>query len=210
VKDNTGTLTLSGTNSYTGSTLVNAGVLEVSGSIAGSLVTVSTGATITGAGSILTSLDINGTVAPGSGTGTLSVSGAADFNNGSTFTLEITNGVAFDKLAASSVTLDGTVNLAISLAASPVAGTTYRILDNTGAGAVGGTSGLFTWSGPQGVLTEGEHFYVDGNEFLISYAGGTGNDVVLTAIPEPGSFASLLGGLGTLLGLQRFRRRRAE
>ncbi|MHA3771050.1 autotransporter-associated beta strand repeat-containing protein [Verrucomicrobiota bacterium sgz303538] len=208
VKTNTGKLTLSGTNSYTGSTLVSAGVLEVSGSIGGSLVTVVNGATLTGGGNIVSSLDINGALAPGSGVGTLTASGAADFNDGSSFVLELNSGVSFDKLIASSVTLDGTVNLSITLGGAHVEGTTYRIVDNTGAGAIGGTSGFFTWSGPQGLLTEGEHFYVNGNEFSISYKGGTGNDVVLTAVPEPGSLASLLGGFGTLLGLQRFRRRR--
>ena len=40
-------------------------------------------------------------------------------------------------------------------------------------------------------------------------AADAGNDVTLTAIPEPGSAVSLLGGLGCLVGLQRFRRRRS-
>ena len=43
----------------------------------------------------------------------------------------------------------------------------------------------------------------------VSYVGGASNDIVITGlIPEPSSFASLLAGLGSLLGLQRFRRRR--
>jgi hypothetical protein len=56
-------------------------------------------------------------------------------------------------------------------------------------------------------LTEGEHFFVGGQEFTISYQGGTGNDVVLRAVPEPTAFMSMLGGAGALLGLQRFRRK---
>jgi hypothetical protein len=34
-----------------------------------------------------------------------------------------------------------------------------------------------------------------------------GNDVSLLAIPEPGVLLTLAAGIGTLLGLQRFRRR---
>lgn len=47
-----GTLVLSGVNTYTGATTVNAGTLEVNGSIAaGSAITVANGATLTGTGS---------------------------------------------------------------------------------------------------------------------------------------------------------------
>jgi len=38
----------------------------------------------------------------------------------------------------------------------------------------------------------------------------SGNNLVLTVIPEPGSLSALLGGFGVLLGLQRFRRRRDQ
>ena len=46
--------------------------------------------------------------------------------------------------------------------------------------------------------------------FNINYAGGDGNDVVLTvAVPEPGTAGLLLAATAPLLGLRRFRRRRA-
>ncbi|MGV3532714.1 MAG: beta strand repeat-containing protein [Chthoniobacteraceae bacterium] len=209
-KHNTGTLTLSGANTYSGATLISGGVLEVNGSIAGTLVSVDPGTTLTGAGTISTSLDIDGMLAPGAGFGTLTATGAADFNDGSTFSLDIGVGVASDSLVAGGVTLDGAVNLAINLAATPVPGASFRIIDNTGLGAIGGTSGFFTWAGPEGLLTEGEQFLISGIEFSISYQGGTGNDVVLTAVPEPGSLITLLGGSASLMGLQRFRRPRAR
>lgn len=34
-----------------------------------------------------------------------------------------------------------------------------------------------------------------------------GNDIALIAVPEPGTTLTLLGGIGTLIGLRRFRRR---
>ena len=52
-------------------------------------------------------------------------------------------------------------------------GAQLRIIDNTGAGPV---AGAFTG------LAEGASFSIDGQSFQITYTGGTGNDVVLTAI----------------------------
>ncbi len=51
-------------------------------------------------------------------------------------------------------------------------------------------------------------FYISGNAYYLDYNGGPlGSDVVLIAVPEPGALASLIGGVGMLLGLQRFRRK---
>jgi hypothetical protein len=58
-----------------------------------------------------------------------------------------------------------------------------------------------------------------GDVFKVSYTAnalsdefepGSGQDIavqIFSAVPEPGSFATVLSGLGLLLGLQRFRRR---
>ncbi|MEH6953096.1 autotransporter domain-containing protein (plasmid) [Nitrobacter sp. NHB1] len=70
VKVGTGTLTLAGANIYTGATTVDAGTLNVTGSLAASSpVSVSTGAVLAGTGSV-GSVGINsgGTLAPGDGT----------------------------------------------------------------------------------------------------------------------------------------------
>ncbi|MGB8352334.1 MAG: PEP-CTERM sorting domain-containing protein, partial [Chthoniobacteraceae bacterium] len=54
-------------------------------------------------------------------------------------------------------------------------------------------------------------------EFALSYTGSlgsnstiNGNDIVLTAIPEPGTWGMILGGFGMLIGFQRFRKRSAS
>jgi autotransporter-associated beta strand protein len=209
VKENAGVLILSGNNTYTGATSVNAGTLRVDGSVAATPVNVASGATLAGTGIIGGAVTIDGTVAPGASPGTLTMTAAADFNPNSTFALEIDGPAAFDKLTANGVTLDGSVNLTIDLGYAPAFNTTFLVLDNTSASPIGGTTGRFTWAGPEGSLTEGEHFLVSGQEFTISYQGGTGNDVVLRAVPEPAAFISLLGGIGALVGLQRFRRKGA-
>jgi hypothetical protein len=71
------------------------------------------------------------------------------------------------------VTLGGTLTLNTTGGPFP-AGKTYLIIDNDGNDPIIGTfAGL-----PQGaILTSG------GQAFSISYSGGTGNDLVLTALP---------------------------
>jgi hypothetical protein len=51
-----------------------------------------------------------------------------------------------------------------------------------------------------------ESFLVNGVEMRINYFGRTGNDIVLSAIPEPGTVGALLCGVGSLLSM-RLRRR---
>ena len=56
--------------------------------------------------------------------------------------------------------------------------------------------------------------YVNGQEFAVSYTGNYatnstigGNDVALTAVPEPSTWAMVVGGIGMLGFVQRLRRR---
>ena len=76
IKSGLGTLTLSGTNTYAGSTIAAGGILQISGSVAGDAWSVATG-TIAGAGTIQGSLYNQSVVRPGSGgaPGTLTVNG---------------------------------------------------------------------------------------------------------------------------------------
>ena len=57
--------------------------------------------------------------------------------------------------------------------------------------------------------------YIGGQEYALAYTGnfGTnstigGNDIVLTAIPEPGTWGMIFGGFRMLTGIQRLRKRR--
>ncbi|MCW1885251.1 autotransporter-associated beta strand repeat-containing protein [Luteolibacter flavescens] len=72
-KQGTGTLTIANANTYTGSTYVTAGRLNVNGSLGGTDVTIDPGATLGGTGTIGGMVTIAGTVAPGNPVGTLTL-----------------------------------------------------------------------------------------------------------------------------------------
>jgi subtilase-type serine protease len=74
-KKGTGTLTLSGDNTYTGVTNINAGTLVVQGNIVSKL-TIATNATLSGNGHIGNDVFVSGTLSPGESPGTLSVVGS--------------------------------------------------------------------------------------------------------------------------------------
>lgn len=209
VKLGNGIQTLSGTNPYTGPTEVRAGTLAVTGSLTGSTVSVKATATLTGDGPLGGLVTESGaTVSPGvSSIASLAISGDVSLGGG-TLTLSLngaTAGSTYDQLTATgTVSLTSNTNLALTLGFTPTPFVdNFTILDNIGAGLIGGP-GLFVVGGTP--LNDGDLFILGGSEFRIQYDGGTGNDVVLETVPEPGAVAMLLGGFAVLLGVQRRRK----
>lgn len=140
-KQGTGTLTLSGTNTYTGGTTVNAGVLVVNGSIASSVLTaVSSGATLSGIGTAgNTVINSGGTLAAGDGfAGTsLNVTGSLAFQSGAIYMVQINPATSSFTEVTGMATLGGTTVKAIYANGSYVA-KQYTIVT---AGSVSGTFG---------------------------------------------------------------------
>lgn len=223
-KSGAGTLRLNAASTYRGTTMVAAGTLVVNASLSGtSTIDVRNGATldVTGASGFLLgskqtlkgdglvkgSVATSGVIVPGTfSVGTLTIDSLTSFNTGSKLQLELNGAASFDRLVTNGITLDGTVNLAIALGFLPAPNTQFLVVDNTSASPVGGSTKVFTLDGTGTVLAEGQQFLVGANLFSITYLGGTGNDVVLTYIPEPSCAAIMAGAVG-LLALRRRRRR---
>jgi fibronectin-binding autotransporter adhesin len=203
-KSGTGTLTLAAANTYTGTTTVTAGTLLVNGSLAG--VATVTGGTLGGSGSIAGPVTVAAaTLSPGNSPGTITLNGGLSLAAAATTQIELGGtaaGTLYDQVVvgpAGAVTLGGTLSVSVLSGYTPAKGDTFLILDKQSAGPVAGTfAGL-----PQGAtLTAG------GFPFTVSYLGGNGNDVTLTAaVPEPGTAALLgLAAAGLLARRRRGRR----
>jgi autotransporter-associated beta strand protein len=180
VKMGTGTLTLSGANSYSGDTVVSNGTFNLTGSLS-SAVTVQ-GGKFSGTGTVNNNLSINGGIhAPGSSPGVTTVKSNYVLNAGGTLQIEINGtapGTQYDQVnltsSSSTVTLAGTLQLVIST--NPSVGASCVVITNAGAAPVVGS-----FVG----LPPGQAFLVGSNWWRISYSGGDGNDVVLSAIDLP-------------------------
>ncbi|WP_244499887.1 autotransporter outer membrane beta-barrel domain-containing protein [Tardiphaga robiniae] len=140
VKTGAGNTVLSGINTYTGTTTVNAGTLSVNGSIASSsLTTVNSGGTLGGNGFVGDTLINGGVLAPGNSIGTLNVTGSLTMTAASTYLVQI-SGASSDKTIVT-----GTATLAGKLAVDPLARiaatTTYTILN---AGTISGSFDTIT------------------------------------------------------------------
>lgn len=148
VKTGTGTLTLDGANTYTGSTQVQSGKLLVgsaSGSSAALLgaVSIANGATLAGHGTVgSTSIASGGTLAPGngSGVGVLTVNGDLTMNAGSVYRLEANPTTA----NSTRVAVTGAANLLGGSVVHVGPDSTYTTgLNYTILSAAGGVKGAF-------------------------------------------------------------------
>ncbi len=152
-KTGTGAFTLSGGNTYTGSTRIDAGTLIVDGSIASSsMTTVNSGATLSGVGTV-GSLTVasGGLFAPGSGAAgsSMSVAGNLLFGSGAIYQTMVSTTTASFATVTGSVTLTG-ANVAGIYAPGSYLSRQYTVLHATGG--FGGTSfsGLVSTSLPAG------------------------------------------------------------
>ncbi|TWT35363.1 Extracellular serine protease precursor [Posidoniimonas corsicana] len=118
VKSGSGTQALSGHNTYSGSTTVQAGVLQVNGThTGGENYAVVGGGSLSGNGAVDAAVvvEAGGIVAPGASVGSLTL-GEIEFQTGSTLAVELgglSAGIEHDELAAGAATLGGSLSVSL-------------------------------------------------------------------------------------------------
>ncbi|MDY6955153.1 MAG: filamentous hemagglutinin N-terminal domain-containing protein, partial [Thermodesulfobacteriota bacterium] len=178
-KEGEGILTLSHvSNTYAGDTTVEEGTLNVTGTLTDSVVTVNNGTTLQGTGNIIgtVTVDPGATLAPGESAGRLSTGDLA-LNAGATYFVELngtTVGDDYDQVDVTGAVDLGGATLDVALGFTPSPRQTFTIVENDGSDPV-----VNTFNG----LDDGALFNSRGSRFRITYAGGDGNDVVLTYFP---------------------------
>ncbi|MEY9462301.1 MULTISPECIES: autotransporter outer membrane beta-barrel domain-containing protein [Bradyrhizobium] len=158
-KVGSGTLILSGANTYTGTTTVNGGILRVDGDISqSSLTTVNAGGALFGAGIVGNTLIANGGIyAPGDGGpgSSMQVQGDLALQSGSVYAVQVGSGSSTSHaLVTGNVALDGTVGVALYPGAAVMK--RYSIMNFFGT-SVGNFSGVAAPGGLIGTTSVGSN-----------------------------------------------------
>jgi len=202
-KDGTGTMAISGNNTYTGSTNVNEGTLLVNGNqtAATGNVTVASGATLGGNGTLGGATTISGILAPG---------------NNDIGTLNIANNVTWVGAATAGANTDWIFDLGASNA-SDLLNITGDFLNDTSLGtnfrfdfngsAHSGTFVLVNWSGSTGFSASDFSFTNLGGGLTGSFAFN-GSQLEFSAVPEPSTWVGM-AVLAMTAGMMFLRRRPA-
>lgn len=224
-KAGSGKLELTGTNTYTGGTTIQAGEIKLNGSAANSAFTVQAGAALSGSGRV-GALTVAGTLAPGNSPGTLNA-GATTFAGGGNYLWEINDatglaGIGYDLLSITGgLTINATPSNRFtltlkSLGADNSAGAVanfnaqqnyHYTLATASGGITGFSSDLFTIdaSGFSNALQGGSwSVAASGNELALNFTA------VAAPVPEPRADLMLLAGLLGVGFMARKRRTKAS
>jgi autotransporter-associated beta strand protein len=229
-KIGSGSLTLNGTNTYTGATLVTTGTLIVNGSTAsGSALTVSGGAVLGGTGTIGGATTISGTHSPGNSPGIQTFGSSLAYTGGSSAvvwelsantTTNTANPTAtFDQIIIGG-NLDFTGTTTLTLSFNPASGSSVLWSDTFWSTSKTGASGWLVYQ-VAGTTTNISNLTVasanwldsGSNAFNTAHPGANfsisqvGQNVYLdyNVVPEPATWALLAFSLTTVMVLRRRR-----
>jgi hypothetical protein len=187
-------------------TVPNNEILTVDGTTCD--VVIQNGGALKGNGAVCDlSVNAGGTVDPGHSPGSITVNG--NLTQSGTYTVQMQSpgtsaGTDYDQIIVKGTAiLSGSLDPELLSGFSPTVGQRFTIIDNQGSSAVSGT-----FNG----LAEGAVFAVGNTKFQITYAGGDGNDVVLSVVspttpvtatvtnaPDTGFAATASNPLATML-----------
>lgn len=211
-KTTAGTLAITSANTYSNGTYVQGGTLLVNnttGSGTGSgKVEVWSGATLGGNGTVAgpTNVLAGGILSPGNSIDSLTV---GNLNlSGKLYAESNGDDLADNVNVIGTVTLGAGSSLDFVLSAIPQGTQPFTLISNDGTDAVTGT---FATINGAPVAGDGSFFARYGTTdylFKVQYDGGSGNDVMVVAVPEPG--VVLLAGVTTLMSLSLRRRRQVS
>ncbi|MDY0166435.1 MAG: autotransporter-associated beta strand repeat-containing protein [Thermoguttaceae bacterium] len=184
-----GTLILAGNNTYARPTNISAGTLLVNGSTAAaSTVTVNAGAALGGTGSIggPTTIRGGGTLSPGQSIGTLSFGNALTLENGAVWDWEFLNNTAgnYDQVVGPTLILPTDSDSLITLNILGLPGHSVNWYDE-----------FVLFTGQVENFDAGLFNLVNDSNWTRGWAISVGNSLILTAVPEPGTWLMLLGML---------------
>jgi autotransporter-associated beta strand protein len=212
-KDGAGTLTVSGANTYLGSTTVSAGTFFVDGNQTAATGAVNvTGGTLGGNGGIIggnTTIGAAGTLTAGkNGIGSLTFRG--DLTLSGTTSLQIASAGSFDTInltgAGKTLSIDNT--LTIDIAAGLADGTNINLLALNGNAVVGNFDTVILTGAYAGTLVNNSGTWsgvFGAQEVSFSQLNET---LSVTAVPEPATLLSLSVGMGLMFWVKRTRRGR--
>jgi len=205
-KVGSGTLTLTGSNAYTGPTIVTAGGLIANGVLGSGSLSVAATAWLAGSGTILGPVSMSGTISPGNSPGLLTLKSLSLESTSSTV-MEIngtSQGTSYDiilvtdtsalsyggglQLSFGSVFADNTSFDLFSFSGTPTG--TFAAVSATG------TYGALTFTNNSGVWT------AQSGGQTISFTESTGDILI---VPEPSSVALLTCGCAFFFALRRRR-----
>lgn len=222
-KSGSGTMVLTGANSYVGDTTVNAGVLQIGADGVGTTgigtLEVANGATIFGSGTVRgnasTTHSVAGTVRPGDPSGgimplaDLKVEGILAFTPVSSTFFEIGNpSSASDRITGTTpgttATLDGTITVDFA-GYTPVGGESWQLFDWATLVTTSFNIGSTMRTGANGA-EEGDLNLPDVSSLSllwnVSSFASTGT-ISLNVVPEPGRVSLAMWGLGALMWRRR-------